>query len=102
MPIQTEVIEAEEDQPEELMLSPSTYAWRFDEHSLSSQKIKIDNFLTQDEENDEFSAKDLPLDGTRPILGAKFPMFSSYLPSGMTLDDVCLQYYFFAIFILFS
>lgn len=71
-----------DDQAEALPLSPSTFAWRFDDKYLAARRVKVDNFVSAS--GDEDDAQRGP--PTEP--GDPKPAFPSYLPSGMTMDDV--------------
>lgn len=78
-------------QAEELIMSSSTYAWRFEDKQLSKKTVQVDNFFpdTENGVDAEARATGTSLFGFKET-PVKSPVVSSYLPSGMVLD-VCLN-----------
>lgn len=65
---------------DDILLSPSTFAWRFEDKSLSQKQVKVDNF---------FSAENIEENLTIPLSGkiiSSSTLISSYIPSGLVLD----------------
>ncbi len=65
---------------DDILMSPSTFAWRFEDKSLSQKPVKVDNFFSA-ENNDE----NLTIPSSGKSISLLSPI-SSYIPSGLVLD----------------